>query len=122
MCEWYSGKEDGTHPHERRALLDGDSVVLARAHRELVQTVLGGELPQSAEVRTRRLRVVGEGWHRHQSAHARVELEERREGPRRYARLRLLPAQVDLDKRRDRELRGRRLRVERMAELAERVH
>src|SRR5581483_6788708 len=38
----------------RRALLDGDAVVLARAHRELPQAVLLRELAQPAEVRARR--------------------------------------------------------------------
>src|SRR5262245_46999239 len=48
--------EDGRpDPDERRALLDGDPVVLARAHRQVAQAVLVGKPAQPAEVRPRRL-------------------------------------------------------------------
>src|SRR5581483_7861746 len=50
-----------------------------------------------------------------------IAVEERRELLRPDPGLRLLAAQVDLDERGDRKLRGRRLGVERVAELADRV-
>src|SRR5438105_3939974 len=62
---------------ERRALLGGDAVVLARAHRELSQAVGVRELAEPPEVRARGLRIARRGRHRHQAAHVVVELEER---------------------------------------------
>ena len=105
-----------------RALLDGNLVVLARAHRQLPQAVLAGELAQAPEVRPRRLGVTGRRRHRHQTANIRVELEERAERRRRDTRFRRLPREVHLDERRNLELGRRRLRVERMTELACCIH
>ena len=42
--------QDRAQPDDRRALLDGDLVVLRRPHREALEAVLGGELGQAREV------------------------------------------------------------------------
>ena len=59
--------------------------------------------------------------HRHQPAHVAVQTEKRVELLRRDARLRRLAREVDLDERGNRELRRRRFRVERVAQLAQRI-
>src|SRR6185503_6517763 len=65
-------EERRADPHVGRSLLGGDPVVLARAHRELAQPVLLGELAEAAEVRPRSLGVCGGGRHRHQPPHVGI--------------------------------------------------
>src|SRR5436190_9987957 len=114
--------EHGADPHERRAFLRRDAVVLARAHREFLQSVLPRELRETAEVLSRRLGIARLGRHRHQTAHVRVRREEARELPGLDPGLRLLAGKVDLDERGHAQLARSRLGVERVDELADPVH
>ena len=64
---------------DRRPLLDRDLPVLARAHREPLEPVLGGELGEAGEMGPRGLRVLAERRHRHQPDDPhRAALDERR--------------------------------------------
>src|SRR5207245_3312466 len=113
--------QDRADADVRRALLRRDAVVLARPHRELAQAVLGCELAETAEVRPRGFGISGLRRHRHQAAHVSVEREEGGELVRRDSGLRLLAREVDLHERGNLELPRRRLRGQRMAELADPV-
>src|SRR5215831_894656 len=110
--------QDRAYADQCGSLLGGDGVVLARSHRELVQTVPLCELPEAPEVGSRRLRIGGLRRHRHQAADLRSRLEEPRQRLRGDAGLRLLAREIHLDERGDGELVCRGLRVERVHELA----
>src|SRR5436305_6410893 len=116
------GPEDRADAEERRPLLGGDAIVLARAHRELAQAVRLGQLAEPPEVWARGLRIAPRGRHRHQAAHVVVALEERGQLLRRDPRLRALAREVDLDECRHLESTRGLLRAERVAELADPVH
>src|SRR5215203_5196536 len=91
--------ERGTQPDDGRSLLHGDLPVLARAHREPRQTVVGRELRQSRERRSRRLRIGAERRHCYQPHDAhRAALDELAQLSRRHPALALLARDVDLDK------------------------
>src|SRR3954451_3552610 len=77
------------------------------------------ELSQAPEIRTRRLRVVGPRRHRHEAADVRIEAEKSGQLARLDPRLRALAREIDLEERRNRQLRGRGLRRKRVAQLAE---
>src|SRR5262245_56104124 len=69
-------EQEFADPHERRPLLRGNAVVLGRAHAELRETELAGELAEPPEVLTRLLRVARERRHGHEAPHVGVALDE----------------------------------------------
>src|SRR5205807_4985426 len=91
--------EDVADANQGRSLLHRDAVVLTGAHRELPQAVRLRQLTKAAEVRTRSLRVTGEGRHRHQPADVAVQRQEGTQVLRRHPGLRRLSGKVDLDER-----------------------
>src|SRR5438093_12475924 len=114
--------ENGAETYERRALLDGDAVVLARAHGEPAEAVALRQLAQAPEVRPGGLGIVRLGRHRHQTLHVVVEAEETLELVLGDARFPLLPREVHLDQGRDLQTLRGRLARQRVAELAQLVH
>jgi hypothetical protein len=84
--------------------------------------VLLGELAETAEIRTRALRIARRRWHRHEPADVGIDLEQPGQLLGRHARLRVLAREVDFGERRNRELACCGLRGERVAELAELAH
>src|SRR4051794_27041366 len=89
--------ENGADADVRGAFLGGDSVVLARAHRQLTKAVPGGQLAQAAEVRPRGFRVARQRRHRHQAADIGVLPQEFAQLLGWHAGFRVLPGEVDLD-------------------------
>src|SRR5436309_15740126 len=104
--------QDRAHAYVGCSLLRGDPVILARSHRKLMQSVLLRELPQTPEVRTRRLRI-GRLWrHRHQASNVFVEVEKPTKLLRLDPGLRGLAGEIHLQESGDGEPPCRRLRVE----------
>src|SRR4029453_9404109 len=83
--------------HERRALLGGYAVILARAHRELLEPEAVRQCSQAPEIRPRLLGVASERRHRREAADLDGHpLQERLQLVLRDPGLRSLAGQVDL--------------------------
>src|SRR3954465_10318597 len=88
-------EQNGADPHVGRALLRRDPEVLGRAHREVGQPVLPGELPQPGKPGPGLLRVCRCGWHRGEPADAEREVTVDLAGL--HPTLRSLACEVDLE-------------------------
>src|SRR5437868_3654363 len=115
-------KQHRAHPDECRPFLGGNAVVLARSHRELGEAVALCELAQAPEIGPRLFGIARERGHRGEAADLRLEREVALDLLGLDARFGRFAREVDLQERGDLEARGSGLRIERMDELAERVH
>src|SRR2546423_8314928 len=68
--------ENGAYSNQRGPLFHRRPVVLARPHRQFVETPVRSELAQAPEVRARALGVVGLGRHRHQPPHVGISRDQ----------------------------------------------